>query len=420
MKSTEENDFNNFISYAISKGLLDVEQLMENVNSAKKDEVIKHHKYSIWQGKNGYWYTYLPDPVRNAKGKLVKRSSLEKLEGALVDFYDETDHSPTFGACFRMQNKYYLENHKISGNTYDRKCNDYDRYIKGTKFDKEKIESMTEGDIVVFLDSILRENDGNITRKAFYNVKSLICMVFAYAKIIKGYKCIYVNDVLKNYVPNPRQLRQPADSLQVFNEEEVGLIIDLITTKYRNSIRHMGLLFMLFTGLRVGEIAVLKVSDISMNYKFHIQRILTKQKDEDGITRRIIQEFAKTEESQKEVLMSYDAIDVYKHILKIRREAGETSEWLISENGKYLLHTKYDKCIRKLCDELSIPERSCHKLRKTYCSQLLDAGVNEKVVQSQMRHTDIRTTQTHYHFCIKTEQAKRAEINKVRLLKDGI
>lgn len=163
---------------------------------------------------------------------------------------------------------------------------------------------------------------------------------------------------------------------------------------------------------------MLKLSDFSTQsiHKLHVQRCLTKKKDDNGITQRVIVEYAKTETSEKEILLSDDAIDIYNRILRLREEQGQVSEWFMFENGRRLTISNFDKCIRKLCKEMEIPVRSCHKLRKTYCSELLDVGVSEKVVQDQMRHSDVRTTQSHYNFCIKTTEAKRDAINMVRKL----
>lgn len=46
-------------------------------------------KYSTWQGKNGAWYTYLPDPA--TKRKLVRRSNKEDIEQAIKDFREKLE-----------------------------------------------------------------------------------------------------------------------------------------------------------------------------------------------------------------------------------------------------------------------------------------------------------------------------------------
>ncbi len=417
MVEMDYRDYAEYLNYAVSNGILDVSKLVADVEMDKRQEILSNHKYSVWQGvTNKKWNTYLPAEGFPNNRRIISRNSKKKIEDAIVEFYTENERIPDFGECFAMQQEYTLKHYKITTNTYDRKNNDYDKYIRDTRLDRTAIDQITEGDIVMFLDDMLAEYNGKITRKAFNNVKSIIGTVFVFSKVIKRYNCIYTRELLAGISPNVRQLKKKSNKLQVFNDEEVDMLVDTILNNYRDSIRHMGLLFMLFTGVRVGELALLKLNDFSLGYKLQVQRTLSKAKDKNGKSHRVISEYAKTETSENEVMLSDDAIDVLNHILKLREIAGETGEWLMEEGGAYISDTKFDKCLRKLCNELAIPERSCHKLRKTYCSELLDMGVSEKVVQNQMRHSDVRTTQNHYNYCVKTEKAKRDAINKVRRL----
>ncbi len=54
--------------------------------------------------------------------------------------------------------------------------------------------------------------------------------------------------------------------------------------------------------------------------------------------------------------------------------------------------------ICRLCKQNNIVPKSMHKVRKTYATKLLNAGVSEKLVISQMGHTDIETTTEYYWF----------------------
>ena len=405
-------------TYAIEHGIIDLSKLEADVYMDKRKTYLKQHPYAIWQGNNGSWYTHIPCENVSSGRKKIKRSSKEKVEDAVIEYYSSCETVPTFGKCFMAQQAYMLSCGKISRNTYDRKKNDYERFIKGTKFDRTPIDMIQENTLVMFLDDIMKKYRGVIARKAFNNLKSLIGGVFVYANVIKRYPCIYTKELLSSYSPSARQFKKKEKKIQVFNNRETDLIVDTIIKEYWNSIRHLGLLFMLFTGVRVGELAVIKLTDFVEEYKLHVQRTISKEKDERGRSHRIVSEFPKTEYSDDFVLLSNDAIKVVRQIKRLREQAGETSDWLMAENGDYIADTKFDKTIRKLCRELGIPERSCHKLRKTYCSTLLDSGVNEKLVQEQLRHSDIRTTQNHYHFSVKLENEKLDAINTHCMLGD--
>ena len=63
-------DEKDLLNYAISQGIIDISSIQEKLDMKEKEEILKNHPYSIWQGKNGYWYTRLDD---DKKGKVLKK-----------------------------------------------------------------------------------------------------------------------------------------------------------------------------------------------------------------------------------------------------------------------------------------------------------------------------------------------------------
>ena len=68
--------------------------------------------------------------------------------------------------------------------------------------------------------------------------------------------------------------------------------------------------------------------------------------------------------------------------------------------------------LHRTCKMVEIPKRSTHKIRKTYASVLLSGGVDEKLVTSQMGHTDIAITRSIYYYNRDSEAKKRKVISK--------
>ena len=64
------------------------------------------------------------------------------------------------------------------------------------------------------------------------------------------------------------------------------------------------------------------------------------------------------------------------------------------------------KSMKKACRELGIPERTVHKIRKTYGSNLLEKKVGEAIVQSQLGHRQISTTHNFYHYDITDDNER--------------
>ena len=73
----------------------------------------------------------------------------------------------------------------------------------------------------------------------------------------------------------------------------------------------------------------------------------------------------------------------------------------------------FRKRLYAICDKLGIERISPHKLRKTYASRLFGAGVDERIICSQMGHTDIRTTKQYYIKDTFTPEEKRTLLARV-------
>ena len=80
-------DENEVLKYAIENGIIDMSYVQEKIEMNKRKGYLERHKYEIWQGTDGKWYTYLPDVK---KGRVLKKRTTEKdIQDAIVDYYRE-------------------------------------------------------------------------------------------------------------------------------------------------------------------------------------------------------------------------------------------------------------------------------------------------------------------------------------------
>ena len=59
-----------------------------------------------------------------------------------------------------------------------------------------------------------------------------------------------------------------------------------------------------------------------------------------------------------------------------------------------------------------MPHRSIHKLRKTYCTMLIDAGCEDSIIMNQLGHASIETSRKYYFFCNRTKQHQMDQVRK--------
>ena len=63
------------LKYAIENGMIDTAYVRDMIEMQKRKEILEKHPYKIWEGKDGKWYTYLPD---EENGRVLKKRKTEK------------------------------------------------------------------------------------------------------------------------------------------------------------------------------------------------------------------------------------------------------------------------------------------------------------------------------------------------------
>ena len=116
-----KDNLGELLKYAIASGSIDIDKIKSEYDMSKKQKYLAMHNYDIYQGKDGEWYTYLPD--ENKEGKRVKRhrKNKEDLENLVCDFYAKRDSKvATFKEAFEMFQEYSLSMKQIVDSTYIR------------------------------------------------------------------------------------------------------------------------------------------------------------------------------------------------------------------------------------------------------------------------------------------------------------
>ena len=190
---------------------------------------------------------------------------------------------------------------------------------------------------------------------------------------------------------------------EVYSEMEAERLTNHLS-RQTNDLRALGLLLSFYCGLRVGELSSLKPEDCNDRY-IHIRRTEIKVKNSEGST-LLVQEYTKSEAGDRLVILTDNAKEVLNNILEIRK----SGEYLFMDQGKRIRSNGFRRKLMRICKELSIPYRSNHKIRRTYGTTLIDAGVDDSIVAEQMGHTDINTTRKYYYFGNKNEAQKMEQI----------
>lgn len=284
------------LNFAIEYGILDMEAVRQQYEMNERKKYLVQHPYSIWQGTDGKWRTYLPE---NEGRRLCKRTSEKAIHDLIISYWKEQTVVITIESVFDEWNDRRLEYKKISDATHLRNKQVFNRHYSEIK--NKKIELMTSDYVQDFLEHEIARH--NLKAKAFSNLKSITRGFLKRAKK-RGLLNYSVEETFCGLDVSDREFcsQKTKDSEQVFNEIDLPIILEHLENN--QDVVNLAILFMMLTGARVGEVVALKHTDYnSWHHSFAIQRTETRYKDKTGKYCCDIKERPKTEAGIRDAML---------------------------------------------------------------------------------------------------------------------
>nr|WP_297936926.1 site-specific integrase [uncultured Lachnoclostridium sp.] len=186
------------------------------------------------------------------------------------------------------------------------------------------------------------------------------------------------------------------------------------------------LMFIMFTGLRIGEAMDLKWKDLdlsSKNPKVHVTSNAVKLKDREGKSRNKYIDASsstKTYSGNRIVPLNKQALEIIETEKRINPSYKDDDYVFITKNGdKISLRRNVNRTLTKMVTRAgcSIPDCSPHELRHSFGSALIRNGVDIKVVSQLLGHKDISVTYNIYIHIL--EEQKIDAINSLDNIING-
>ena len=230
-------------------------------------------------------------------------------------------------------------------------------------FSKKVPEEITEDDVKKFLAEKLTD------RAASSVILFLSAVRYAYSNLLK-------KDPTAGIKRPKREKKIPS----VLSKEEVNLLINSIDTKKSRLMVSL----MYACGMRVSELINLKISDLNFNEKIgHIRQAKGRKDRIFNIPESLFEDLKKHAEMQKE----------------------RNEEYLFTGPKGKLSERNIQKIVSSAARRAGINKHvSCHTLRHSFATHLLEKGVSIRVIQSLLGHSSISTTELYTH--ISTSQLK--------------
>ncbi|BDF32892.1 hypothetical protein CE91St62_09580 [Lachnospiraceae bacterium] len=370
----------------IKNDRIDLAYVQKLIDMNKK-EILEIHKqkFKFWHGKNGNWNTYLPkENIEPPYGRLVSKVDEDRLNKTIIDYYikeDKTDIVPVFKQVYEMWRE--VKNLELSDNSILRYDSDYVRFFEGSNFEMLPMSEITENTIKKFM----LENITNLKlcRGACKKLLGYIRNTVRYARIKK---IITDNPVefleLKQFNRHCTEKEKPIEE-HFFVDNELLKIQKGLNELYDDKplyIPRYGVELAILTGMRVGEIASLKWTDINADcIRIHTSVKHNRLKNECYI------DTTKTKRG-REFPMCDEIVSLLKRIKSIQEEHGCLCDFIFTNcEGGYISGQLISDCMKRLTKHLGIHGGGITALRKTINSNLRHNGVPVTIVASMLGHS---------------------------------
>lgn len=393
---------NQDLNFLVTRGIIDLSDIQSIIDMEKKKELIEKHPYQAWQGKNGSWYVYLPD---KEKGRILKkRKTKASIENVIVAYQKEQMDNPSIEDVFNEWNDYRRDLKKIAKSSHTRMKQTFNRHFQ--EFGKKKIKTITENEIIEFLERQIPEC--NMSAKSFASLKTIMRGILKRAKR-NGYIPFSPELLFADLDISDREFHKTIkeDYEVVFNEHETSLMLNYL--KENCDIKNAGVLLLFVTGMRIGELTALKHEDLDpKNGTIKIRRTETRYM-EDGSTIYDIKDYPKTQSSIREIVVPTS----YQWLIRDLYLNSANDDYVFKENDKRLTTYHIRKREYHVCHQTGVYKKSPHKIRATYDTILLDANVDNRMIKDQMGHSEIKVSENYYHRNRKSLDRKQQILDSI-------
>ncbi len=394
-------------SFLVENGIINIGDVENAMTEKRREALLDQHPFDIYQGSDGRYRTYIEDASNVYGRRMIVKTHEQDLLDYLVEFYDNQEKELSTKA-HTLESIYddwkSLKSLHTNAENYIRRIHsDWKKYYVGTDIIKRPLNTLTKLELDTWAHKLIQDN--KMTKKQYYNTTIIMRQALDYAVDLG---IIKENPFSAVHIDGKRMFRREKkkpDATQVYLKNEIEPIYKMAwedfysPNKLKNKLTPLAILLQFQTGVRIGELCVVRYPDIEADQYLHIQRMYRYETHE-------VVEHTKNFEDRK-VLLTSSAKKIIATARAYQAEHGYcTDGYIFSEDNAPLAPWSVAYLYNKYCDHLGIMRKSSHKVRKTYISALIDGKVNINTVRDMVGHADERTTYNNYCFDRNSEEEK--------------
>lgn len=302
----------------------------------------------------------------------------------------------------------------IKDNTFQNYCYMYEQFVYPS-FGDRKLSTLKQSDVRRFYNSLVEVR--HVKLRTVENIQTVLYQVFELA-VEDG----YIRTNLASNALKELKLVHKFDETRhkALTYEEQKLFEDCLYNDKRNTRWMPIFITMLYGGFRVSEITGLTWGDVSFDtneisvnhaliYYSHSDDkcyyTINTPKTKSGIRTvpmtKVVREALLEEKRMQEMLGVTCSVEIdgYTDFVFLNRHGGPQNQAVLNKILKRIIRDCNEKVLdqrKRNKDVILLPPLSCHSLRHTFATRLVESGVNMKVCQDVLGHADIQTTMNIY------------------------
>ncbi len=401
-----------------SKRRLDRNRVTLRKGESQRKDGIYFYRWTTRNGQRHYIYAATLDELRRKEVELT----VDKFDGIRTD-KQHTTVNDMFELWCELKRG-------LKDNTFQNYKYMYNNFVRNN-LGKLRVSEVKKSDVKKFYNTMADEKILKIA--TIDTIHNILHQVFALA--------VDDNYIRTNPTDNMLKELKQSHNFQVTKRKaltvpEQDLFINFLKTNSKYKHWYPVFAVMLGTGMRVGEITGLRWSDINFEENtVRVNRTLVYYNKGDNIGCSFAINSTKSPASYRTIPMLESVKEAFLLEKAYQEEAGISCNAMVDGHTNFVFVNRFgnvqhqgtlNKAIRRIirdCNDsvllkeeenpVLLPPFSCHSLRHTFATRLCENGVNIKVIQEVLGHSDFTITMDIYTDV--TKELKQREFNALNM-----
>lgn len=345
------------------------------------------------------------------KFKSFYGKSEREVKKKLKEYQSEMAKNPVESSKETLANYMYdwlitFKQKTLKPSSYDRLLNVYKYHVKET-VGYMQLCNINSKDV----QQLINEKSETMSYSSVKKIYELLNNCFTYAVIEED---IRKNPMLGVSLPKQSNMNIKTKKIEIYTKEEVEKLTNAIYNDTFNSKRQLYryspiYIFILNTGLRVGEVLALKWENIDLENKVvRVNGSMSFIKDtENEGKRKTIFTDPKTATSNRSIPLNEKSVMALTELKRRNQIQNIKSKYVVCDlKGGHVPQRNISRTLQNLCEKASVDYKGIHAMRHTFATNLVANGVDIRSVSDLLGHASIQTTLSTYSHSIQEQKVK--------------